>query len=194
MDVDAWPKAVEAQRASLRRLIERDRDDPADIGTYIKRCCRMTRRGAIRTTARSRAFMVEFPDGVPAAAVPDHLMDFHGDEIAGGDPKLQWMLVNIVLNAMMYFSQDHVDVFESRFEGQWGRALKPNVYDCGQPRMFKRQPPFIAGNWMHHQRTGAPGISTIWNMPRWGVERPTAPRRGESEAKVVELFGRNAKV
>lgn len=141
----------------------------------------------------ARAFMVEFPDGIPAAAIPDQLMDFHADDIAGGDPKLQWMLVNIVLNAMMYFSQDHVDVFESRFDGQWGRALKPNVYDCGQPRMFKRQPPFVPGNWMHHQRTGALGISTIWNMPRWGVERPTAPRRGESEAKVVELFGRHPK-
>jgi hypothetical protein len=46
---------------------------------------------------------------------------------------------------------------------------------------------------MHHQRAGAPSISTIWNMPRWGVERPSGPRRGESEDKVVQLFGRNTK-
>ncbi|MBY5868493.1 hypothetical protein [Rhizobium leguminosarum] len=46
---------------------------------------------------------------------------------------------------------------------------------------------------MHHQRTGAPGISPIWNMPRWGLERPTGPRRGDGEAKVVQLFGRNTR-
>ncbi|MBA8835434.1 hypothetical protein [Rhizobium leguminosarum] len=299
--MDAWPEAMETQRASLRKLIARDRDDPADIeavykevleddearrdpndaaiigllqlvrnnhlmnegcifdmyrlwsdfsatdsgtvdlsrvklhsnsvyyhfgtdilldpekapdtcfeGAYVSRGEGRwfitfvfdypdweTEIGHERTSVAeqrmARAFMVEFPDGIPAGAVPDHLMDFHGDEIAGADPKLQWMLVNIVLNAMMYFGQDYVDVFESRFDGQWGRALKPNVYDCGQPRMFKREPPFIAGNWMHHQRTDSPGISTIWNMPRWGVERPSGPRRGESEDKVVQLFGRNAK-
>ncbi|MBX5183436.1 hypothetical protein HJB88_12390 [Rhizobium sp. NZLR5] len=65
--------------------------------------------------------------------------------------------------------------------------------EWGQPRMFRRQPPFVALDWMHHQRIGAPGISTIWNTARWGVERPTTPLRGEGEAKVVELFGRNSK-
>ncbi len=90
-------------------------------------------RTSVAEKRMARAFMVEFPDGIPASAIPNHLMDFHGDEFAGADPRLQWMLVNIVLNAMMYFSQAYVDVFESRFEGQWGSALKPNVYEYGQP-------------------------------------------------------------
>lgn len=150
-------------------------------------------RTSVAEERMARAFMVEFADGIPASAVPDHLMDFHGDDIAGSDPKLQWMLVNIVLNAMMYFSLDKLDVFESRFKGEWGDALKPNVFDCGRQRLHRRQPPFIAGSWMHHMRAGAQGITTIWNMPRWGVERPMGPQKGDGEDKVVELFGRNSK-